>query len=175
VCQGIGEGYEVGGDYYGVLHEVVCLEYMGELVQKCVLFNCEWFDPFISQRLCYPKLTLHRKVNHSCRYKKFDPFIFTNTATQVVYPKYSKGILGEASWWVAAPNKSRASLKSKDYLERGYQGNKMRSMNVDNVIAAMLVDDTALLHEVDEHDEGESHHGEDDYDNDEYKEEELRE
>ena len=46
VCiKGVGEGDEVRGDYYGILHKIIRVEFMGEPIKKCVLFNCEWFDP----------------------------------------------------------------------------------------------------------------------------------
>ena len=45
VCvKGIGEGDEVSGDYYGILHEIIHFEFTGEPIKKCILFNCERFD-----------------------------------------------------------------------------------------------------------------------------------
>ena len=59
--------------------------------------SCEWFDPNFPRDLCYPKFTPYPEVNHRRRYEKFDLFIFADTTTQVVYLKYSKGILEKAN------------------------------------------------------------------------------
>jgi len=41
VCvKGVGEGNEVSGDYYGILHEIIHAEFTGEPIKKRVLFNC---------------------------------------------------------------------------------------------------------------------------------------
>jgi len=46
VC-GTGEG-NIENDYYGVLKDIVQLEYVGEPLKRCVLFSCEWFDPTLN-------------------------------------------------------------------------------------------------------------------------------
>jgi len=58
VCvKGVGDGDEVSWDYYGILHEVIRVEFTGEQIKKCVLFNCDWFDPNVHWGLRYPKFT----------------------------------------------------------------------------------------------------------------------
>ena len=59
-------------------------------------------------------------MNHTKRYRKFDPFIFADVANQVVYVKYSEGISGKVNWWVAIPNKPRGAPKDKENLELAY-------------------------------------------------------
>ena len=61
------------------------------------------------------------KVNHNRCYRKFDLFIFADTATQVVYLKYPEGISGKANWWVVISNKPHSALKDKGNLELAYQ------------------------------------------------------
>ena len=66
VCvKGVGEGDEVSGNYYGILHQIIRVEFMGEPIKKCVLFNCEWFDPNVPWRLRYHKFTTYPEVNHN--------------------------------------------------------------------------------------------------------------
>jgi len=172
VCvKGVGKGDKVLGDYYVILHEIIRVEFMGKPIKKYVLFNCEWFDLDVPRGLCYPKFTQYPEVNHTIRYRKFDPFIFADTATQVVYLKYPEGILGKANWWVAIPNKPCGAPKDKDNLELAYQQLGMTTMNVDNVIATTLFDETAQADDVDGHDWGDDHDGncehDDDYEEDE--------
>ena len=173
VCvKGVGEGDEVSGDYYGVLHEIVRVEFTGEPIKKCVLFNCEWFDPDVPRGLRYPKFTPYPEVNHTRRYRKYDPFIFADVATQVVYVKYSEGISGKANWWVAIPNKPRGAPKDKENLELAYQQFGMTNMNVDNVIVGTLVDETAEADDVDEHDWGDDDDGNGEHDDGDEEDEE---
>ena len=96
--KGVGESDEVSRDYYGIFHEIIRVEFRGEPIKKCVLFNCKWFDSDVPRGLRYPKFTAYPEVNHNLRYRKFNPFIFADTATQVVYLKYLEGISGKANW-----------------------------------------------------------------------------
>jgi len=160
VCvKGVGECDEVPGDNYGILHEIIRVEFTGEQIKKCVLFNYEWLDPDVLRGLRYPKFTPYHKVNHTRRYRKFDPFIFADVATQVVYVKYPEGILGKANWWVAIPNKPRGAAKDKDNLEFAYQQLGMTTMNMENVIVTTLVDEIVEADDVDGHDWGDDHDG----------------
>ena len=38
-------GDSSGVDYYGVLEEILRVEYPGEPIKRCVLLRCDWFDP----------------------------------------------------------------------------------------------------------------------------------
>ena len=124
-----------------------------------VLFNCEWFDPDVPRGLRYPKFTPHPEVNHTRRYRKFDPFIFADNATQVVYLEYPEGIPQKENWWVAISNKPRSAPTDKDNLELAYQWLRITTMDVDNVIATILVDETTQADDVDGHDWGDDHDG----------------
>jgi len=42
VC-GIGEGH-IENDYYGVLEDIIEIEYVDEPIKRCGLFSYEWFD-----------------------------------------------------------------------------------------------------------------------------------
>ena len=42
--QGSGSS-QMGDDYYGILVDIVELEYIGWPIKRLVLFKCEWFDP----------------------------------------------------------------------------------------------------------------------------------
>ena len=95
---GVCQRNEVSGDYYGILHEIIRVKFTGEPIKKCVLFNCEWFDLDVPRGLRYPKFIPYPEVNHTRRYRKFDVFIFANTATQVVSVKYPEGISGKVNW-----------------------------------------------------------------------------
>ena len=110
------------------------------------------------------------KVNHNRGYRKFNLFIFADTATQVVYLKYPEGISGKANWWAAIPNKSRGAPKDKDNLKLAYQQLGMTTMNVDDKTATTLVDKTIQADDVDGHDLGDDHDRDGKHDDNDYEE-----
>jgi len=68
LVKGTGEGDNSGVDYYGVLEEVLRVEYLGEPIKRCVLFRCNWFDPVNPRGMWYSRLNCTYEVNHSHRY-----------------------------------------------------------------------------------------------------------
>jgi len=119
--------------------------------------------------LCYPKLTPYSEVNYSQWYRKFYLLIFIDIATQMLYLKYPKGILGKLK---TLPNKFPSTPKVEDDLELVYQEEGMPNMNIDEVITAMLVHKTTPRHEVDEHDEDGGPHMDGKHGDDEHVEDE---
>ena len=61
-------------DYYGVVEEVPQLEYPGEPIKQCLLFQCEWYDPSTLQAIRYSKLNCTYEINSQCKYGKYEPF-----------------------------------------------------------------------------------------------------
>jgi len=86
-------------DYYGILQEIIHVEYLREPLKQCMLFRCDWFDNTPRRTRC-PKLCPFVEVNGTQRYRKYDQFIFASSATQVVYMKYLNGIRDKSNWWV---------------------------------------------------------------------------
>ena len=42
-------------DFYGILTEIIEVEFSGILKLKCVLFECEWFDPVFNRGVRFNK------------------------------------------------------------------------------------------------------------------------
>ena len=92
VCvTGTGEG-EFENEYYGILREVIEIEYPGEPLKKCVLLNCDWFDPTPNRGMRVNKSYGIVEIRHDRRYNKYDPFILAYVATQVYYMSYPQKI-----------------------------------------------------------------------------------
>jgi hypothetical protein len=53
VCVKGGEHDNNGVDYYGILKEVIELQYLGHPMMSVVLFKCDWFDPIPNRELEY--------------------------------------------------------------------------------------------------------------------------
>jgi len=69
LVKGTTSGDSSGVDYYGVLEEVLRVEYPGEPIKQCLLFRCDCFDP------SHPR--------HHRKYTKYEPFMLTDVVHQV--------------------------------------------------------------------------------------------
>jgi len=95
--------YEV--DYYGLLDEVLEIEYHGYGLGRCVvpIFRCTWFDTVNGVRVD-PKHNLV-DVKHRSRLRSDDPFILASQAEQVYYVPYPSNSLKD--WWSVVKTKPR--------------------------------------------------------------------
>ncbi|XP_050238136.1 uncharacterized protein LOC126687622 [Mercurialis annua] len=76
-------------DFYGVLTNIIELEYPALPMKTTVLFKCEWFDPTqISGTISNNKYNMV-DVNNIKRYNKYKPFILAEQVDQVQYLPYS--------------------------------------------------------------------------------------
>ncbi|XP_021626203.2 uncharacterized protein LOC110625022 [Manihot esculenta] len=75
-------------DYYGLLVEVLRLEYPGLPIKQTVLFKCDWFDPTPNTGTKVHRQYRMVDVNNKRRYSKYEPFVLAFQATQVVYASY---------------------------------------------------------------------------------------
>jgi len=108
VC-GTGEG-DIENEYYGVLKDIVQIEYVGEPFKRCVLLICEWFVPMLNHGTRSHKLSNLIEVHHTRRYQKYDPFIFPNTASQVYFIPHADRSRDRANWLVVIPTKPRVRV-----------------------------------------------------------------
>ncbi|XP_010534721.1 PREDICTED: uncharacterized protein LOC104810224 [Tarenaya hassleriana] len=73
-------------DFYGILQDIMVLEYHGYIGLKMVIFNCDWFDPTIGRGM-RRNGSGGFDINLS-KYSKYDPFILSSQADQVCYISY---------------------------------------------------------------------------------------
>ena len=69
--------------YYGIIKEIMQVEYSREPTKQLVVFNCEWFDNTINHGIKVQPQYGIVEVNFHRRYSNFDPFIFATNAIQV--------------------------------------------------------------------------------------------
>ena len=145
---------DVGGvDYYGVLEEVIRVEYPGEPLKRCVLFRCDWFDPSQPRGTRYCKTTCTYEVNHQRRYRKYEPFVLADVAYQVFYIPYPSGVANKSCWWAALVNKSRVhphvTVDGEDHVSFVFQEEYMTpTMDVSVALPDILVDTSNVDDEV---------------------------
>ncbi|CAN7077765.1 unnamed protein product [Brassica oleracea var. botrytis] len=75
--------------FYGILQEIIEVEFSGLLKLKCVLFKCEWFDPVVNRGVRFNKFGVV-DVNGGRRNNKFEPFILASQADQVGFLSYPR-------------------------------------------------------------------------------------
>ncbi|XP_015170735.1 uncharacterized protein [Solanum tuberosum] len=95
-------------DYYGVLTEILELEYKGSTpIKRTVLFKCEWFDPTPNVGMnIHPKYKLV-DINHKRKVKKYEPFVLAMQAAQVYYASYPSLRRDKNGWWAVCKTKAR--------------------------------------------------------------------
>ncbi|XP_049392822.1 uncharacterized protein LOC125857182 [Solanum stenotomum] len=95
-------------DYYGVLTEILELEYKGSTpIKRTVLFKCEWFDPTPNVGMkIHPQYKLV-DINHRRKLRKYEPFVLAMQATQVYYATYPSLRRDKSDWWAVCKTKAR--------------------------------------------------------------------
>ena len=75
VCvKGVGNG-TLDSDYYGIVKEIIEVEFPQIPIQKTVLFKCDWFDSTTNRGVkVHPQYKLV-DINHKRKYTKFNPFV----------------------------------------------------------------------------------------------------
>ncbi|OIT29979.1 hypothetical protein A4A49_45104 [Nicotiana attenuata] len=104
-----GTNYSVDdSDYYGVLTDILELEYKGsEYIKRTVLFKCEWFDPTPKAGMkIHPQYKLV-DINHEKKLKKYEPFVLEMQAAQVYYTTYPSLRRDKSEWWAVCKVKAR--------------------------------------------------------------------
>ena len=153
LVKGTTSGAAGGDDYYGVLEEVLRVEYPGEPIKRCVLFRCEWFDPSQRRGTRYSKINYTFEVNHQRKYRKYEPFVLADVAYQVFYISYPSGVTNKSSWWAALLNKPRVypqyGVEEGEQLPLVFQEDFMTStMEMSDALPNGLVDNANVDIEV---------------------------
>jgi len=86
-------------EYYGVIEDIIKIEWEGSLKLELVLFYCRWFDPTPNGLRRTEDLGLV-EIKHALRLKSFDPFVMASQVTQVYYLSYPCKDKDLSPWWV---------------------------------------------------------------------------
>ncbi|WMV45175.1 hypothetical protein MTR67_038560 [Solanum verrucosum] len=91
-------------NYYGVLQEIIELEYIvGWPKKKLVIFRCKWYDPDSSGTKVHPQYKII-EINHTRQYRFYDLFIIAQNVKQVYYVPYPL-CKNKSSWRVVIKTK----------------------------------------------------------------------
>ncbi|XP_019197078.1 PREDICTED: uncharacterized protein LOC109190933 [Ipomoea nil] len=108
-------------NFFGTLQEVVEVEYPQCSIKKVVLFKCEWFDPTPNIGSIFNSEYGIAEVHCNKRYRKYDPFIIAQSACQVCYIPYPRGIREKMNWWVVLNVRPRGAIDSAYSSSYTYQ------------------------------------------------------
>jgi hypothetical protein len=107
-------------DYYGVLKEVLEVQFFGHPVMPVVLFKCNWFDPIPNRGTrVHPQYKLV-DVNNKRSYLKFDLFMLTQQAQQVYFATNPGTKRPKFDWMVVCKIKARHAIDAS-IVDRAYQ------------------------------------------------------
>ncbi|KAG6428173.1 hypothetical protein SASPL_112423 [Salvia splendens] len=87
-------------DFYGILKEVVEVEYRASPIKKVVLFNCAWYNPAPPPRggiIVHPKFRIV-EVNIHKEYPKYDPFVLAQQASQIYFVSFPSKKKDKVNW-----------------------------------------------------------------------------
>ncbi|GJZ61736.1 hypothetical protein Tco_0617873 [Tanacetum coccineum] len=133
-------------DYYGILVEIVQLEYPALPIKRVVLFRCDWFDPTPNVGMKVHEGYNLVDVNHKRRFNKYEPFILASQSSQVYYTSYPSLRRDKVDWWVVSKAKPRSFIDLPDD-NMAFQDDEVNTHSFDDVDTddsddASLGDDT---------------------------------
>lgn len=83
--------------YYDVLGEILEVQYPGMLGMKCIIFNCDWYNPIEGYSVRHDQFGVTSL--HSDRgLQKYDPFILVLQADQMCYIRYPRVTTAQDLW-----------------------------------------------------------------------------
>ncbi|XP_028774325.1 uncharacterized protein LOC114731348 [Neltuma alba] len=130
-------------DFYGIVQEIIEIEYMGLPVKKLVLFNCEWFDPTPNRGTRVYQQYGIVEVHGLRRYNKYDPFIIAQQAMQVYYTSYP--CCRQKANWLAA-----IKVKARNIIDAPTCAINLEAFQADGleVILPAIIDDAELNNQI---------------------------
>ncbi|XP_059306404.1 uncharacterized protein LOC132057825 [Lycium ferocissimum] len=139
-----------GVDFFGVIEEILELEYSGWPRKKIVLFRCNWFDPTPKRGTRVLQDSNIIEVNHTRRYAAYDPFIIAHTVKQVYYVPYPLRP-DKSDWWVVIKTKPVGRVEVENDLPAAFQNDDTTHINqiVDPELETELEHAEHMLQEID--------------------------
>ncbi|XP_039118067.1 uncharacterized protein LOC120253954 isoform X2 [Dioscorea cayenensis subsp. rotundata] len=125
-------------DFYGLLEDIVQLEYHGSRWNHVVLFECTWFDPINGTKV-HPIYKLV-DINRKRIYPKYDPFVLAQQAIQVNYIDYPSTKKDKVDWLAVSKTKARRMVEATWPEKDGsaYQMEEIQSLTGVNVMEDIL-------------------------------------
>ncbi|XP_019240549.1 PREDICTED: uncharacterized protein LOC109220542 [Nicotiana attenuata] len=125
-------------DYYGVLQEILELEYaVGWPKKKLVLFRCKWYDPTPNRGTKVHAQYNIVEIKHTGQYRVYGPFIIVQKVKQVYYAPYPLS-KNKSAWRVILKTNPVGRVVVEDALDVAYQND---ISNVESIVDDELADE----------------------------------
>ncbi|KAH0660953.1 hypothetical protein KY289_029701 [Solanum tuberosum] len=125
-------------DYYGILTEILQLEYHALPFKRIVLFKCSWFDPTPKHGTrVHPQYNLV-DVNRRRTFNKYEPFIMAVQASQVYFETYPSVKRTQNDWLAVCQIKARSIVDVPNIVEKPHTLNDLTFQK-----------DNSQMHEID--------------------------
>lgn len=145
---GLGEEH----DYYGVLREILELQYPGKDHLTLVVFKCDWYDSTIGKGIRVNKSGII-DVNASKAYGKYDPFVLASQVDQVCYIPYPRVTQKKDQQWKAAiviqPRGKVIVSENLDFTAIQHESS-LRVVDVDPLQVETLIDLEGQVEDLDD-------------------------
>ncbi|KAK1391118.1 hypothetical protein POM88_019296 [Heracleum sosnowskyi] len=108
---------ETSNDYFGIIDEILILEYPRRPIKKTTLFKCEWFDPTPNVGTRVHQRYNIVEVNQKKKLGVYEPFILAKQAMQVYFCNYPSLRRDKIDWLVVCKVKARALVEMPQATE----------------------------------------------------------
>ncbi|KAK1398076.1 DUF4216 domain-containing protein [Heracleum sosnowskyi] len=102
---------EMANDYFGIIEEILILEYPRLPIKRTVLFKCEWFDPTPNVGTRAHRRYNIVEVNQKKKLNLYEPFILAMQAVQVYYCNFPSLKRDKRDWLVVCKVKARPLIE----------------------------------------------------------------
>ncbi|KAI3751293.1 hypothetical protein L2E82_22347 [Cichorium intybus] len=109
-------------DYYGLLDEVLEVDYLGSGRCIVVVFKCTWFDNVRGVKVNKNKLV---DIKPKSRLQINDPFVLASQVEQVYYTPYPAVTKDTKDWWAVIKTKPRGIYEVSKSVSEVFEDEKM--------------------------------------------------
>ncbi|KAK4388544.1 hypothetical protein Sango_2461000 [Sesamum angolense] len=113
---------DTNSDFYGILEEIIQLDYPLIPNMHIILFKCRWVDPVRGMKVhpCYQLVD----ANFKKVYQKNETFILEQQAVQVYYTEYPIMKRNKGDWMTICKTKARRVIDDSRWTEVAFQEDK---------------------------------------------------
>ncbi|XP_050225605.1 uncharacterized protein LOC126675073 [Mercurialis annua] len=97
-------------DFYGIVTEILELEYRALPLKTTMLFMCDWFNPTPNVGMIEHMGCNIVDVHRNKRYNKYEPFVLAAQACQVYYCEYPGAKRDRINWLAVCKIKARSDI-----------------------------------------------------------------
>ncbi|KAF3495213.1 hypothetical protein DY000_02051938 [Brassica cretica] len=134
--------------YYGHIHEILEIKYLGMVGLRCTVFYCDWHDNTLDRGVRTDAFGV-TSVNSRRKLQYYDPFILASQADQVCYIKYLRVRNRDDPWVTVTRLNPRDRVQESSELEDPLQPSTSGNLSAAEDLAGvgLVVDLTDLEEE----------------------------